>query len=225
MQFARYLPAAAERCDRLIVVAWPELHGLLHQFEVYPMADFRRALLDADYYVDPATLASILDIGYGPAGGYLNAVDPLDLLGRNIGVCWAGNPGNETDAIRSATVDDITPLRDCGARVWSLMQRDDDRPDWISPPPIPLTDFAQSARFVAALDLVITVDTAVAHLAGAVGVPVWIALATTACWRWETHATRSNWYDSARLWRQSAPGDFAGVFRDMAEEYLKTPKF
>lgn len=79
-----------------------------------------------------------------------------------------------------------------------------------------LTDFAQSAALVAQLDLVITVDTAVAHLAGALGRPVWILNRRDHCWRWGEGDGTTPWYPTARLFRQSAPGDWPGVVARVA---------
>jgi ADP-heptose:LPS heptosyltransferase len=74
-----------------------------------------------------------------------------------------------------------------------------------------LRDFADTAAVVAQLDLVITSDTSVAHLAGAMGRPVWIMLGFAPDWRFAHDREQSSWYPSARLFRQDAPGDWAGV--------------
>jgi ADP-heptose:LPS heptosyltransferase len=74
-----------------------------------------------------------------------------------------------------------------------------------------LTDFAETAALVANLDLVITVDTAVAHLAGALGVPVWLMLPYAPDWRWLVDRNDTPWYDSIRLFRQPAPGEWEPV--------------
>ena len=214
LQYARYLPLAAERCDRLIVVTYPALRGLLSQYETFPTTAIDQALLAADAYTYPFAMIATLGAGYGQPGGYLHA-DPIEIPGFNVGVVWAGSPANETDAFRSSEPSELEALQVDGVNFISLMQRDDDRPDWIAPSPVPLTDFAATARVVAGLDLVISVDTSVAHLAGALGVPVWIAIADPCCWRWQTHPTRTNWYESAMLWRQTVPGTYRDVFARM----------
>lgn len=71
-----------------------------------------------------------------------------------------------------------------------------------------LGDFAETARFVAATDLVITVDTAMAHLSGALGHPVWVLLAKVPDWRWGLEGEETAWYPSMRLWRQHRRGDW-----------------
>ena len=74
-----------------------------------------------------------------------------------------------------------------------------------------LNDFADTAALVSALDLVISVDTAVVHLAGGMGKPVWILSRFDGCWRWLLDRDDSPWYPTARLFRQTSPGDWAGV--------------
>ena len=74
-----------------------------------------------------------------------------------------------------------------------------------------LRDFADTAAVVDALDLVVTVDTAVAHLAGAMGKPTWIMLPWSADWRWMTERTDTPWYPTAKLYRQTHPRDWDGV--------------
>lgn len=89
-----------------------------------------------------------------------------------------------------------------------------------------LTDFSETAALMASLDLVITADTAVAHLAGALGKPVWILLPFNADWRWLTERSDSPWYPSARLFRQTAQGDWLGVIAAVADElsrFLRQP--
>jgi len=79
-----------------------------------------------------------------------------------------------------------------------------------------LTDFAETAGAIANLDLVISVDTAVAHLAGAMGKPVWIMLPFVPDWRWLLEREDSPWYPTARLFRQKTRGDWGQVARDIA---------
>jgi ADP-heptose:LPS heptosyltransferase len=79
-----------------------------------------------------------------------------------------------------------------------------------------LNDFADTAALISQLDLVVTIDTSVAHLAGALGVPVWIMLQHSADWRWLLDRADSPWYPTARLFRQQRPGDWEGVVRDVA---------
>jgi len=78
-------------------------------------------------------------------------------------------------------------------------------------------DFLDTAAIISQLDLVVTPDSAVAHLAGSLGTPVWVALASVAEWRWMIDREDSPWYPSMRLFRQTAAGDWPGVFERMAQ--------
>ena len=83
------------------------------------------------------------------------------------------------------------------------------------------TSFADAAAAIKQLDLVITVDSALAHLAGALAVPVWIAVYFVPDWRWQLEREDSPWYPSARLFRQTTPGDWSSVFARIAAELAK----
>ena len=84
-----------------------------------------------------------------------------------------------------------------------------------------LTDFQETAAAVKNLDLVISCDTAVAHLAGALGVPIWMAIPFMPEWRWLLGRADSPWYPTMRLFRQREPGDWPAVFERMAEALRK----
>jgi ADP-heptose:LPS heptosyltransferase len=84
-------------------------------------------------------------------------------------------------------------------------------------PEIELTDFSDTARWLETLDLVVTVDTSVAHLAGRLGIPVWILLPYAPDWRWGTDSETTRWYGSARLFRQPQPKDWLSVLQSVQE--------
>jgi ADP-heptose:LPS heptosyltransferase len=136
-----------------------------------------------------------------------------------IGLAWSGHPGHAEDRHRSLALARLAPLLDPRAE-WISLQRDVRPADRaaLGAPGGPrhfgaqLTDFADTAALCALCDLVVTVDTSVAHLAGAIGRPVWIMLPFLADWRWLTGRPDSPWYPTARLYRQPAPGDWDGVF-------------
>ncbi len=140
-----------------------------------------------------------------------------------VGVAWRGNPGYAGDRIRSAAPELLAPLgRIPGVRLVSLQKdvpaeelaaagaEDVGSQGW--------EDFADTAAVVANLDLVVSVDTAAAHLAGALGVPLWLALPSAPDWRWGLDRADSPWYPSARLFRQLRRGDWDDVFRRLAAE-------
>jgi hypothetical protein len=136
-----------------------------------------------------------------------------------IGVVWAGSPGHANDRARSISLDTFRPLLDRRAQFINLNRRimatDADTLDahsvWC--PGDLLVDFAQTAALIEKLDLVITVDTSVAHLAGALGKPVWILLGVPTDFRWMLEREDSPWYPTARLFRQTARGDWNELVR------------
>jgi hypothetical protein len=153
--------------------------------------------------------------------------------GLRVGLCWASNPALfRLDSSRRATkksmsLETMAPLAAIeGVQLVSVL-------NWkIDPVPkafagrlldvsIDLKSLDDTAALIGELDLVITVDTAVAHLAGALGKPVWLLLHDFADCRWSLTGDRSYWYRDMRLIRQSAPGDWAGVIARTAKS-LKT---
>jgi hypothetical protein len=145
----------------------------------------------------------------------------------NVGICWQGNPARHIDPGRSIPLAEFAPLAHSPAvRLISLQKHHgldqlqsgpagmqvetldnfDDGPD----------AFVDTAAVMQSLDLIVSSDTAVAHLAAALGRPTWIALRHIPEWRWLLNRSDSPWYSSARLFRQSRPDDWASVFRDMA---------
>jgi tetratricopeptide (TPR) repeat protein len=142
---------------------------------------------------------------------------------RRIGLVWAGSADHKGDATRSIPLPDMAPLLGVPGVNWFSLQRDL-RPgdaEWLAGPGAPITqlgpelrDFADTAAALANLDLLITVDTAVCHLAGALGVPVWLLLAPAPEWRWALDVERSQWYNSVRPWRHD--GDWAGLIGRIA---------
>ncbi|MCX7384815.1 MAG: tetratricopeptide repeat-containing glycosyltransferase family protein [Alphaproteobacteria bacterium] len=134
-----------------------------------------------------------------------------DLPGRRIGLAWAGNPGYAGDAARSIAPGLLAALSESRNASFVSLQRGDAPPfvmtDWTGE----LTDMSRTAALVAALDLVITVDTAIAHLAGALGRPVWLLNRFAPCWRWPLGREDNPWYATLRQFRQPAPGDWPGV--------------
>ena len=139
-----------------------------------------------------------------------------------IGLVWAGNPKNTVDQRRSLPLAELAPLFFVkGAKIYSLQRGGRPGELALSGPVfagwLPESgDFAETACAVAHLDLVISVDTAVAHLAGALGRPVWILLPYVADWRWLLDREDSPWYPTARLFRQAKPDDWTSVVQNLA---------
>jgi hypothetical protein len=143
--------------------------------------------------------------------------------GVKVGLAWGSYSMMPNAALKSMPSQALTPLRGIdGARFFSLQPGEAGKRA-AETAPIPLTDltdeirdFADTAALIAGLDLVISVDTAVAHLAGAMGTPVWTLLAYAPDWRWYPDGTASKWYPGMRLYRQPRQGDWAAVCAQVA---------
>ncbi len=147
---------------------------------------------------------------------------------KRVGLVWSGlmrstNPlAAKMDAERSIDFEYLTPLLSHSQQglqgiQWVSLQKGGDLPEGagvldLTPE---LNDWADTAALIANLDLVISCDTAVAHLAASMGKPTWILSRYNGCWRWLDHRTDSPWYPSARLFHQSTPGDWAGVVEEV----------
>jgi len=146
----------------------------------------------------------------------------------NIGIVWAGRPTHQNDRNRSCGLSDFNILTSIdGVQIYSLqkgqanqqLHSDDSN---IINLDSKINNFADTAAIIQSLDLVITVDTSVAHLAGALGKPVWVVLPFAPDWRWLQQRSDSPWYPSMRLYRQPMGGDWAGLFSQVRTdlEYL-----
>jgi hypothetical protein len=139
---------------------------------------------------------------------------------------WSGKPSHKNDHNRSIAFHRLAPLLSFSGVDFISLQREYRNADLAALTAFPdllrldagLADFADSAAVVEALDLVITVDTAVAHLAGALGKPVWILLSFIQDWRWLVQREDSPWYPTARLFRQPEIGDWDSVIARVGRE-------
>jgi tetratricopeptide (TPR) repeat protein len=143
---------------------------------------------------------------------------------QRIGVVCSGNPDHGNDAHRSIALARLAPLSRAGAEL-HLVQNDLRDEDLAALPALriadhreELRDFADTAALIACLDLVISVDTSVAHLAGALSAPLWVLLSANPDWRWMLEREDSPWYPSARLFRQRRLGDWDAVIERVASE-------
>jgi hypothetical protein len=242
LQFIRYAPLVRQHGATVIVQCQEPLlrllatcagiHRLVPEGCALPPFDVQAPLLSLPRILR-TTLATI------PAKVPYLSVDPglsthwqrrlSDVEGFKVGIVWQGNPEQARDRRRSVPLLAFTPLAVIpGVRLVSLQKgagraQLPDLADRLGLLDMTdrLKDFADTAALISQLDLVITVDTAVAHLAGALGVPVWLALASSADWRWLLEREDSPWYPSMRLFRQSTWGDWAGVFERLTEALRK----
>jgi hypothetical protein len=138
-----------------------------------------------------------------------------------IGIAWSGNPLHCLNPDRSCPPSDFAVLGDLpGVRLFSLQyvdQSGDPYGEGIVSLAGSLGDFASTAAVMERMDLILTVDTYAAHLAGALGRPVWALLHTPCDWRWMAGRGDTPWYPGMRLFRQTSPGDWPSVFRQVRE--------
>jgi len=242
VQFCRYTEAVAARGARVILEVQPALVSLLSQLpgvetviaagEPLPPFDWQCPLMSL-----PLALGTRLDTIPRPP---LLQVDPQraqdwaqwlgPARGLRIGLAWSGNQTHVNDKRRSLPLTQLLTLLDpglhpglpAGLQYVSLQKEvlDTDlsaleQHPQIRDPRARLGNFADTAALLSNLDLVITVDTVIAHLAGTLGKPVWLLLPSKADWRWLLGRSDSPWYPDARLFRQPYPGDWDSVMADV----------
>jgi ADP-heptose:LPS heptosyltransferase len=142
------------------------------------------------------------------------------------GLAWAGNPRYKADGQRSMHLKTLLPLLRLQGITWISLQKGAAAEQLADLPTDVFVwdgarqdkDLAEAAALVATLDLVITTDTCIAHLAGAMGKPVWILLPHLSDWRWMQEIETTPWYPTARLFRQRTPGDWAEVLERIIAE-------
>ena len=234
IQFSRFVARAARRARVVLQVQRPLLR-LLADLPGPAMVIARGDKLPAiTRHLPLMSLPHILGSEIPAAARYLHApADRIghwqkklaDLPGQRVGLVWAGNPRlggtsyDRADLRRSVALEQFRPLVTPGISLVSLQKGAAARQvagfpivDWGHE----LGDMAETAALVSALDLVISVDTAVAHLAGALGRPVWLLNRFDCDWRWLAVGDNSVWYDSLRQFRQPTAGDWTTPIARMA---------
>ena len=225
LQFVRYLPHAIQKGGSVILRCQPELVRLLSGFsgvahivtrdDPLPVFDVQSSLMSLPGLFG-TTLETIPNqVPYLPVPG-VSASRMLEGDGLKVGLVWGSSP---TDPSRSCPLSKLLDLgRVPGVRFFSLQKGpwaadlgQVPEAEFIEDLSDRIHDMADTAAFVCQLDLIITVDTSVAHLAGALGRPTWILLPHLADWRWMVDREDCPWYPTARLFRQEAPGDWDGV--------------
>jgi hypothetical protein len=238
IQFSRYCAQLADRGASVVLSAPSPLHTLFKNLpgvrEVVAQGvdatfDFHCPLMSLPLALgtELATIPAPLRYLQAEAGAKQRWARRLKAKKTKpvIGLAWAGRATHAKDGERSIAVTQCLPLLTDRCQWVSLQKelRTADERSLAGAPVIQrlgeeLTDFADAAALIENLDLVISVDTAVAHLAGALGKPVWIILPWVADWRWLQDREDSPWYPTARLFRQTEPGDWAPVIERVAAE-------
>ncbi|HEX4796211.1 MAG TPA: tetratricopeptide repeat protein, partial [Humisphaera sp.] len=243
IQFVRYAPLVAQRGARVILHSPPELRRL---FCTVKGAQRVISLKDPTPPIDLHCPLMSLPLKFEtrletiPAEVPYLFADPTDVAkwreklaaqpGRlKIGIAWAGSPGNSANRVRSASLQDFAALAQASDVTFFSLQKGAAAAQAKTPPAgmrlidwtDELRDFADTAALISAMDMVISVETAVTHLAGALGRTTWVALAYHADWRYFHDRSDSPWYPTMRLFRQSTPGAWAGPMTQIAGELLK----
>src|SRR6202140_5605896 len=238
IQFARYVPLLAANGAKVVLEVQPELTALMARLEgaatVIPRGappppfDVHCPLgsLPLAFKTEPATVPA--DIPYLSAddarlakwSARIGATDRA-----RIAIAWSGNPSHLNDRNRSIAFAKLAPLLSIPARFVSIQRdvRGDDATALAGETRVTnvgteLENFADPAAVIALCDLVISVDTAVAHLAGAMGRPLWMLLPFAPDWRWTLDGETSPWYPTARLFRQTSLGDWDHAIERLGDE-------
>ena len=235
IQFIRFLQQVAQAGARIIVECQPPLLRLfsclpdvavlIAQGTRVPPFDFHAPLMSLPYILG-TTLDSIPNTTpylFAPPSSHIAELLGIDRKKKNIGITWAGNPknpGRSIDILLFQTLMEIPGIRwfslQVGASASDISKITG--MDTVIDASPHLGDFCDTASLIENLDLVISVDTAVAHLAGAMGKPTWLLLLHTPEWRWLMNRQDSLWYPSMRLFLQPKHGDWQGVLTQIRLE-------
>lgn len=238
IHFCRYVPMVAARGAKVVLEVPAELTRLMASLEgatelrtqgdPLPATDFHCPLasLPLAFRTAPDTVPAAVPYLAAPPHVAAAWREKLAHLPRpRIGLNWVAGARHWGELHRSLPPEALAPLLGCGATLVSLQQnyrREDTA--WLAGHPAvhdfgaEIADFADTAAIAGEMDLVISVDTAVAHLAGALALPVWILLSYIGDWRWLTERADSPWYPTAKLYRQSEINDWAGVVARVADD-------
>ncbi len=246
LQFIRYAPLVKQQADKVVVACHPSMLRLLSR-----CAGFDRLVSHLEFtgtFDEHAPLMSLpgllkTTVATIPATVPYIFPDP-DLVQKwrqsfsgepqatafKVGIAWQGNPTQADDRFRSIPLREFVPLENVMGIQWFSLQREFGR-EQLATAPIAITDlsarledFADTAAVLKNLDLFITSDSAIAHLAGALGVRVWLALQFSPDCRWFLDREDSPWYPTMRLFRQSKRGDWQGVFERIGAELVQEMK-
>ena len=239
LQFARYLPMLADRGARVklwvpdalcrLVQAMPGVEAVLSDKDAWPSFDWHCPIIRlAEVFgttldTVPATMPYVT-ADPALAAQWQSRLPPRQAGMRRVGLVWAGSARVDTprlaavDRRRSVDPEILQPLLAVPQTEWVSLQLGRPPPPFaVIDPMSRVSDFADTASIISLLDAVVSVDTSVAHLAGAMDMPVLLLDRYDNCWRWLTGRADSPWYPSLRIFRQSAWGDWSGPVRAAAD--------
>lgn len=237
LQFVRYAPLAAVRCRSVVLECQPELVPLLQggaglRQVLSPGAILPEFTAHAPLMSLPAIFGTTLD-DIPWSGPYVRAsperaaawARSQQASAIRVGLVWAGRPQHWDDRKRSIGLDALAPLSRVSGIAFYSLQVGEAAAQAAHPPTgmrlvdagSAIRDFADTAAIVAGLDLVITIDSSVAHLAGAMGVPVWVLVPHVPDWRFHLQRSDNPWYPSMRIFRQKSDGDWPSAIEELAD--------
>jgi len=235
LQFVRFAPLVAARGGRVIVSCQPAVAELVRSVggvadvarrgDALPGFDVQAALLSLPGILGttPQTIPAAVPYIVAAPEAVARMRERLRPAGFRAGLAWFGNPAHPGDAGRSMALETLAPLRAVPGVDWySLHIGERARKEirrqgaWLGE--VLGEGVPDLAALIQCLDLVITVDSMPAHLAGALGRPVWTLLARVADWRWFRSGETTPWYPTMRLFRQQRPGDWGAVVEQLARE-------
>jgi tetratricopeptide (TPR) repeat protein len=235
IQFARYIGMAAERVQDVILGCSQEMGPLLenipgvaqycHRWNDVPghAVHCRLSSLPHIFGTTPDTIPAKVPYLFAEPERAAHWRDRLDAsLPRGlkrIGLAWTGRPTHPNDRRRSVRLSRLLPLTEAGPAAFVSLQKPMPEADreamkafnGMTDLSADLTDFGETAALIQNLDLVITVDTSMGHLAGAMAKPIWVLVPKASDWRWQLDREDSPWYPTARLFRQAKPGEWDPV--------------
>jgi tetratricopeptide (TPR) repeat protein len=238
LQFVRYAPLVAQRCARVVLECQAELKGLMQR-----VAGVQRVVAQGEPLPGFAAHAPLMSLPgiFGStldnltwSGPYVHADAARVVVWRDavapeearlkVGLVWAGRPQQWDDRKRSMSLSMLAPLAAVGGVAFYSLQKGAAATEAAAPPAgmrlvdlsARIGDFSDTAALASLLDLVITIDTSVAHLAGAMGLPVWVLTAHAPDWRYHVGREDNPWYPSMRLFRQERDGDWRGAIARVA---------
>lgn len=232
IQFCRYVPMVQALGANVLVLVPESLRKLMASLPGAPhiisSSETRPQRIDFHCPMMSLPLALGTTLETIPAQVPYLSAPPSELLGSKdrprIGLCWAGSPTHEPDKQRSIPLKMFAPLFEIDATFVSLA-KDIRQSDAAALAESPILDFSQSletfadtAALISELDVIISADTAVAHLAGALGKPVWILIPYVGCWRWLLNREDCPWYPTSRLFRQSPRDQWAPAIERVGAE-------
>lgn len=239
IQFVRYVPLVAQFGATVLLEVQPGLRSLLDRLPgvaaVFERGDSLPAFdLQCSLMSLPFALRTGLDnvpgtVPYLAArpdrvAAWTRVLEPWQRM--RVGLAWSGSAAHASDRARSIPLAALAPLVERADLECHVIQRDIrqsdrvilDNWDHITDHSTTLSDFTETAALISQMDLVITVDTSVAHLAGALGKPVWLLLAYSADWRWMLGRADTPWYPTMRLFRQPRPDDWTAVVTELGRQ-------